>query len=235
LDGISLALEQAGNSRFPEISMTTPQPSSNRRTRGRPKVDEVALIEGELLKIALEQFVKHGYGGTSMSRIIKAAGISKTTMYSRFSSKEDLFRAIMREQIDRVSATMPLGPPNSPLDLERGLRNYGNRAIEVSMEGSLLEVNRLIYSEARRFPELGAAANERHVIGVRQISDFIRHCAEADGIPCEDPESIAEVFILAMRGWYVNMLLSSREVPATVRSDWVERAVRTLVASRREW
>jgi AcrR family transcriptional regulator len=205
-----------------------------RRSRGRPHVERAPLIEGEILQVALEQFVRHGYS-VSMTRIIKAAGISKTTMYSRFSSKEQLFRAIIRKQIDGVAETMPLGPPKAYYDLERGLKNFANRALEVSLEGDFLEVNRLIYSEARRFPELAAAAAERNQLGIDQLSKFIRFRAEMDGVPCKDPNAIAEVFILVMRGWYMNAMLTDGNVPAKARQDWVDRSIQALISSRAEW
>lgn len=214
--------------------MTTRSEGAVRRARGRPSTESVALIESELLEVALGQFVRHGYG-VSMSRIVRAAGISKTTLYSRFSSKEDLFRAIVRRQIDRVAETAPLGPSKDYYDLEKGLKNYANRTLEVSLESTFIEVNRLIYSEAGRFPELGAAAAERNQIGVAQLADFIRFRAEADGVPCRDPETIAEILILTMRGWYLNAMLTDVGPSARARADWVDRAVGTLIAARADW
>jgi TetR/AcrR family transcriptional regulator, mexJK operon transcriptional repressor len=205
-----------------------------RRSRGRPSVEGVAQIDGEILRVALEQFIKHGYG-ISMSRIVKAAGISKNTMYSRFSSKEELFRALIRRQIDRVEETMPLGSPEAYYDLERGFKNYANRTLEVSLERDFIEVNRLIYSEARRFPELGRAAAERNQIGIAQLADFIRSRAEIDRIPCSNPNTIAEVLILLMRGWYMNATLLDAKVSVIVRKKWVDRAVKTIISSRDEW
>jgi AcrR family transcriptional regulator len=205
-----------------------------RRSRGRPPVDSVANIEKEILQAALEQFVRHGYG-VSMTRIVDAAKISKNTMYSRFASKEELFRAIIRHQIARVAETLPLGVGRGSYDLEPGLRNYANRTLEVSLEPEFLEVNRLIYSEARRFPELGAAAADRNRLGIAQLSDFIRYRAETDGIPCKNPEGAAEVFILALRGWYMNAMLTMQRVTAAERQAWVARTTQLLVASRPSW
>lgn len=211
-----------------------PQTSAFRRQRGRPSVEDAATIDDEILDIALQQFVRHGYG-VSMAQIVKVAGVSKTTMYSRFSSKADLFGAIMRKQIARVDETMPLGSPKRYHDLEKGLRNYANRTLEVSLELEFLEVNRLIYSEARRFPELGIAAAERTRVGIAQLSEFIRCRAEIDEIPCSDPDSVAEVLILLMRGWYINAMLTHAAVPMRVREDWVARSLRILISSRAEW
>lgn len=223
---------------MPAAANTRPQTKAplavGRRARGRPTVKNIALIDDEILHVALDQFVRHGYG-VSMTRIIDAAKISKTTMYSRFSSKEQLFRAIIRKQIDRVAETMPLGSAEASYDIEQGLRNFANRTLEVSLERDFLEVNRLIYGEARRFPELAAAAAERSEVGIAQLSEFIRHRAEVDGIACKDPETVAEILILIMRGWYLKAMLSDEQVPAEVREDWVKRSVGMVIASRPDW
>lgn len=209
--------------------------ANRRRARGRPKLADVATIENALIEVALKEFVKHGYGATSMARIVRAAEVSKTTLYSRFSSKEELFRAIMRQQIDRIGANAALKPNTGRPDLGQGLEAYANRMLDVSMKGSLLEVNRLVYSESHRFPELGAAATERTEVGINQIADFIQECATADGLPCRDPRGVAEVFIHMLRGWYVNAMLTNRKVSAATREQWVKRAVHALLASRAEW
>lgn len=205
------------------------------RSRGRPKQDDVALIESELLAIALKEFLQHGYGGASMSRVVKAAGVSKTTLYSRFPSKEALFRAIMYLHIDTLPAAMSLGTATGLPDLETGLKFYANHVLGVSFKGDLLEVNRLIYSEARRFPELGRAAAERSQLGITQITDFICKCAIRDGIPCKDPAAVAEAFIFMMRGWYIDVMITKRKLSAAVREQWVERAVRVLISDRHQW
>ena len=206
-----------------------------RRPRGRPRLDDVAQLESRLFEVALREFLAEGYGGTSLTQIVKAAGISKTTLYTRYASKEELFRAICRQQIERFSAVTALRSPMGRLDLESGLRAYGNRTLEISLEGELLQVNRLIYSESGRFPELGAAAAERSQLGISDVAEFIRACAEADGLACRDPRAVAEAFIFMLRGWYVDVLLTNREVTTRDRELWVDGALRTLLSGRADW
>jgi AcrR family transcriptional regulator len=210
-------------------------PSAGRRQRGRPKLEEVGQIENRLLDVALQEFLAHGYGGTSLTQIVKAAGISKTTLYARFGSKEDLFRAIVQQQIERLSAVTALHSRKGPPSLAEGLRAYGNRTLEISLEGDLLEVNRLIYSESARFPELGTAAAQRSQKGIADVASFITGCAESEGIPCRDPRAVAMAFIFMLRGWYVDVLLSNRTISVRERQRWVETAVEMLLAGRADW
>jgi AcrR family transcriptional regulator len=205
------------------------------RPRGRPRPEDVADIEDKLLTVALQEFQDQGYGAASVSNIVKTAGMSKTTLYSRYPSKEQLFRAILKRQIERYSPWASLSMETDTPNLERGLKAYANRTLELSLHNDELAVNHLIYSEIHRFPELGVAAAERTEIGINRIADFIRKCAVAEKIPCKDPDAVAEVFIHMIRGWYINVMLSKRSVSDAQRKRWVDRAVRTLLSSRQDW
>jgi TetR/AcrR family transcriptional repressor of mexJK operon len=207
---------------------------ATRRSRGRPRHDMVELIESELLEGALNEFLKTGYGGTSVRQIVQALGISKTTLYSRYPSKEVLFRAIITRQIERLAAITALQDGEWP-EIGIALRNYANRTLEISLNGELREVNRLIYSESQRFPELGVAAAERTELGITQIADFVEICANRDGLQIRNARGVAEAFIFMLRGWYVNVLLTDRPVSSAHREAWVERAVHVLVSSRADW
>lgn len=206
-----------------------------KRARGRPRLEDTAAIEGRLLDVALAEFLAHGYGGASMRQIVRAAQMSRTTLYARYPSKEALFRSIMQRQIERLSAFAALSTANGVLGLEEGLESYADRSLAISLEGDGLMVNRLIHAEAHRFPELGAAAAERTELGVAQIAWFIRQRADTDGIPCRDPVAIARGFILMLRGWYVNVMLDNRPVAEDERRAWAKQATHILIAGRAEW
>lgn len=206
-----------------------------KRSRGRPKLGEAVDIEKVLLEVALQEFLQHGYGGASVSRIVKNAQMSKTTVYSRFSSKEALFHAIIEQQIEQLAPEKVLSTTKGPLTLEEGLKAYANHMLALSLKGDLLGVNRLMYSESHRFPELAAEAANRSYLGVKRISEFIQACAKAEGIPCQDANSVAEVFILTIRGWYIDIMLTNRKVSPRQRKSWVDQSIRVLLSAREQW
>jgi len=216
-------------------SQAKPNKPKLRRPRGRPRLEDVSAIDEKLVTVALREFLQHGYGATSMNAIARAAHVSKTTLYSRFPSKESLFRAIMHEQIKQLGRARVLQALTTCDDLATGLEAYANHMLDLSLKGGLLKVNRLIYSESQRFPELGAAAAERSRVGIGQISAFVEKCAIKDNIPCKDAESVAEAFICMTRGWYADAMLRGRALPPGERERWVRRVVHVLVASRSEW
>jgi AcrR family transcriptional regulator len=209
--------------------------AQTRRSRGRPRSDSVEGIESEVLRGALAAFLRNGYGGTSITQIVKSLGISKTTLYSRYASKAELFQAIIRGQIENLSARALLRSGETAVSLQDGLEAYATHSLETSLKGDFLQINRLIYSESHRFPELGIAASERTEFGIREISEFIADRAVQDGVPCRDATGIASAFIFMLRGWYVNVMLTNEPVSDAAIRRFVQQAVRALTASRAEW
>ncbi|MEO1187293.1 MAG: TetR/AcrR family transcriptional regulator, partial [Cyanobacteria bacterium J06636_27] len=47
-----------------------------------------------ILQGAMQEFLTHGFAGTTMDKVTAAAGVSKTTVYSYFQDKEKLFIAL---------------------------------------------------------------------------------------------------------------------------------------------
>jgi AcrR family transcriptional regulator len=56
----------------------------------------------EVLDAALELFLEHGYEGTSMDAIARAAGVTKPVVYACFPGKDQLFRALLAREEERI-------------------------------------------------------------------------------------------------------------------------------------
>src|SRR5580704_7432277 len=54
---------------------------------------------GEIITAALASFAERGYAATKLEDVATAAGISKGTIYLYFPTKEDLFRAVVRQAV----------------------------------------------------------------------------------------------------------------------------------------
>ncbi len=65
-------------------------PTRSRRKEARP---------GEIVAAALASFADRGYAATKLEDVAAAAGISKGTIYLYFPTKEDLFRAVVRQAV----------------------------------------------------------------------------------------------------------------------------------------
>lgn len=205
------------------------------RPRGRPKAEALGELEARLISVARQAFIAHGYGATSMAAVARDARVSKNTLYARFPSKAHLFRAIMDEQIGRTDLAARKDIRQRDKSLEATLRSYAEHMTRASLSGDILQLNRLIYSEAGRFPELGEAASARMRLGAQQVADYLRDAAERDGVPCREPEKAAAIFIMMLRGWYGDVLLTNRTVSGPELRGAVEDIVRLFLASRAAW
>src|SRR5512138_1676972 len=70
-------------------------PGRQRRKEARPQ---------ELLQAALELFVEKGFAATRSEEVAARAGVSKGTLYLYYPSKEDLLKAVVRENLSTVIA-----------------------------------------------------------------------------------------------------------------------------------
>lgn len=59
-----------------------------------------------LLKIALALFIEKGYDNTTITQIMKAAGLTKAGMYHYFSSKEDILESALQMVIEQENSSL---------------------------------------------------------------------------------------------------------------------------------
>lgn len=72
------------------MSSSLKKPRWERRKDARPQ---------ELLAAALDLFVERGYAATRLEDVAAQAGVSKGTLYLYFANKEELFKAVVRENV----------------------------------------------------------------------------------------------------------------------------------------
>jgi TetR/AcrR family transcriptional regulator len=126
---------------------------------------------GELLEAALDLFVEKGFAATRAEEVAARAGVSKGTLFLYFASKEELFKAVVRQNIsgrfaewqdefDRFEG--------STADMLRmGMGMWWQRVGATKASG----IAKLMMSEARNFPEI-AAFYQREVI--QPLQELIR-------------------------------------------------------------
>jgi AcrR family transcriptional regulator len=121
------------------------KPRWERRKDARPQ---------ELLDAALDLFVERGFAATRLDDVARAAGVSKGTLYLYFCSKEELFKAVVRE-----SVVPHLGEAEGMLDhftgdsaeLLRGLMTtWWDKIGNTKLSG----LTKLMIAEAGNFPDL---------------------------------------------------------------------------------
>jgi AcrR family transcriptional regulator len=109
----------------------------------------------ELMAAALDLFVERGYAATRLDDVAARAGVSKGTLYLYFSSKEELFKAVIRSGIVPLierGERLQEGHRGSAGDLLRKIVFAWWQSIGSSKLGG---IPKLMFSECRNFPEIG--------------------------------------------------------------------------------
>ena len=111
--------------------------------------------EQEVLDVATEYFLQHGYRGASINAMARSSGISKESIYRYFSSKQQLFEAVIgRELIEYRRGLHRLDTLRS-MDLRAALITVAETILGIITTERTQALRRLIFDEATRSPEVG--------------------------------------------------------------------------------
>lgn len=133
---------------------TLPPHKRERRKQARP---------GELLDAALDLFVEKGFAATRSEEVAARAGVSKGTLFLYFPSKEELFKAVVRENMVRHQnegiEEIARFEGTTPMLLEYLMLEWWRRYGATKASG----ISKLVMSEASNFPDLARFFQEEVV------------------------------------------------------------------------
>lgn len=122
--------------------------------------DAAAARRKAFVDAARALFLANGYSGTTMSSIAAKVGGSKTTLWTYFPSKEDLFAAVVDEIVGEYGTALHVDLPVDQPVVEV-LTRFGNVLMAALVTTPLLSLFRLVVGEAERFPHLAETFYER--------------------------------------------------------------------------
>lgn len=125
--------------------MQAGSPKWRRRSEARP---------GEIVQAALEVFAEKGFAAAKLEEIAGRAGISKGALYLYFETKEDIFRAVVREAVAPNIEVVETVLAQATLPFPEILRLVFQRVALVAGTTRLGAVIKLVIGESRNFPEL---------------------------------------------------------------------------------
>lgn len=127
----------------------TPESTAKRERRKEAR-------PGELLEAALELFVEKGFAATRVEEVAARAGVSKGTLFLYFPSKEELLKAVVRENISgrfsEWNAEFSAFEGSTADMLKHGMNTWWQRVGATRASG----ITKLMMSEAENFPDIAA-------------------------------------------------------------------------------
>ena len=132
--------------------MADKKPKWRRRAKQRPD---------QVLDAALKLFAKKGYGATKVEDIAREAGLSKGSIYRYFTSKEDIFEALINRAVTPFTdqaVKLTQSRTDSPEETIRAI--FLVFAARLSNAESL-SLPHIVLQEAGRFPKLAKLYRDR--------------------------------------------------------------------------
>jgi AcrR family transcriptional regulator len=178
------------------------QPTAFRASRpgGRPTVEESAQLNEDVRLAALTLFLEHGYEGTSVDAIARAAGTTKASLYARFDTKESLFVSVVRWAIGRPD--WPVDEPEPPDldDFEGALRAIADAALRRALHPDMVSLTRIAVAQVGRFPGLARGAFAASWARKDLVVELLEHHVALGTIVADEPEILAEHFLGLVSG-----------------------------------
>lgn len=120
------------------------------------KMKRAEARNGRLRTVAAELFLKRGYDGVTIDKVVELAGGSKSTVYSEFGGKCGLF--IKSIEILCRKSNEPLATIDyTGLDLEQSLKKLAFHILKLISAKRSVDLHRLAIGEAANCPEVGEA------------------------------------------------------------------------------
>jgi TetR/AcrR family transcriptional repressor of mexJK operon len=131
--------------------------------RGRPRD---AGKDESILQAAGDLFMERGYEAVSLDAVAQAAGVSKATIYARYTDKDALFAAVLRQECERaVSPDSFLPAPDQPV--RATLILVATRFLTLVTGEKAMQMHRVLVAESGRAPRMAELFYETAVLSLK--------------------------------------------------------------------
>jgi AcrR family transcriptional regulator len=200
-----------------------PQLSSGRHGLSAAEVErhQIARLEGAMV----EATARHGFAGTTVAELVGLAGVSKTTFYRHFASKQECFLATFDAIIDEVTARVSetyREPGGFSERLTRALSTFMEIAADEPAAASLAAIDSLTLGKA------GIAHRER---GSQAFEVMVRQSFDHSPSPVQVSDGTVRAIVGGIRGVVYRCL---RAGEAKRLPDLVDELVEWALAYQQE-
>lgn len=204
----------------PTLARLAPQSARGKARRAR------------ILEAATELFLRVGYELTSIDAILERSGGSKSTLYSYFPTKEDLFRAVIDSVVDNdVGASLDPSGHSRLVLIE-----FAVHRLKIVLSPRHRAVLGLIIAERKRFPDIARIYYERGPQkSHRWLAQYLELLNRREVLNVEDTEEAAEFFIgMLLQRWYKQLLYLDLPLPTeAAMRERAEHVVARFMAAYR--
>jgi len=208
--------------RYMEDAMATAQPTRRPRRWRRQPDDRPRQI----LDAAFRVFGQQGPHRATLDDVAREAGITKGTIYLYFSSKADLFTAMLKTRISAVIPAVEAVEGPARCSLESRLEAIGRDLYQFLSSPAYLAVFRTVVSEAAQFPEIAAQVYREGLLSAnRRFAAVIQRAIQSGECREVDAMIAARTFVGMFLIFAVSQRLLGGERIYPIADDAVVKTV----------
>ncbi|KRB61225.1 TetR family transcriptional regulator [Rhizobium sp. Root708] len=198
-------------------STNNPAAGKPARPRGRPKVSSDEDKRAQIVDAARKIFVEHGYAGTTTALVARVCNVSKQTLYKLFTSKEDLFTAVVVAH-RKMMLDLPRAEEEN-LSVSDALQSIFMIDINEAEDDERATFIQLVMRESGQFLELREVLHNEGMIKSRQmLAEWLSSQQERGKLSIDDADSGARMLM--------DMIFGGMGPPEGRSQAWPDRQAR---------
>jgi AcrR family transcriptional regulator len=147
-----------------------------------------------IVEAAVRLFLERGFGSVSMDELAEAAGVARRTLYNQFTSKEEIFREMLRRVTSQLENAFPPGIETRG-DVEDVLRLIARMILDLHKNPEYLGFLRMVAADSRQFPwiadEFAAVMDPL----TDRVVRYLAHLTALGVLECPNPLLAAHEFM----------------------------------------
>jgi AcrR family transcriptional regulator len=186
-----------------------------------------------LLEVAREVFLEHGFRATTLE-VARRAGIAEGTIFHRFKSKAELFRAAMRFDPEEVLAFLERLPARAgQAELRQTLQDFAEEFLRLGRVA--VPVMMMSWSNPDTDPcsDDGKERGQRHRRALGAVTAFFEAEMCLERIRRMNPEVLARMLLGSLHQFCMSELFSGRDTGPLSLSEFASEVVDVLLAATR--
>ncbi len=177
-----------------------------------------------IIAAALATFLERGFNAATIEHIAARAGVSKVTIYNRFTDKETLFEQVVKARTDEIEAAIMADTPRKG-DFEGLLNAFGRNLLGFLFDSAHVALDRMLPQEIAHLPTLASRFFDAGPGQCRErLASVLRKAREAGLVEIDDAARAAEDLMALWKGFAdvelkfgVRDRMSKAEIEARVR------------------
>ncbi|RBP83783.1 TetR/AcrR family transcriptional regulator [Marinomonas rhizomae] len=167
------------------------QPKKEKRS-GRPSKNRTEETSKKIIRTAASLFATQGYAATSIEQVASACSAGKDTIYRRYSSKLELFQAVVEDMrcriVDRL--TLEIETISNEGNKLEHLKHIARWFLTVNLDPEMIAFKRIALSESKFFDVSKSAQQHSDPIMDRLIL-LVKETQKSNFLRQGDPEKLA--------------------------------------------